>query len=60
MSVTRNLTQVLPKADPNLGTRRMGPRTELLLGTVLGMMVCGIVEGMRVWQIDVDALLNPT
>jgi hypothetical protein len=49
MSVKRNLTQVLPKADPNLGTRCMGAGMELLLGGALGMIVCGFAEGMGLW-----------
>jgi hypothetical protein len=49
MSITRNLTQVLPTVDPNLGAKCIGPGVELLLGTTLGIMMCGVVEGMGLW-----------
>jgi hypothetical protein len=49
MAVTRNLTQVLPKEDPNVGPRCMGPGMELLLGSALGMMLCGVAEVVGLW-----------
>jgi hypothetical protein len=49
MSVTRNLTQVLPKADPNLGTRCARSGMELVLGTALVLLVSGVAEGIGSW-----------
>jgi hypothetical protein len=49
MAVTRNLTQVLPTEDPNVGPRCMGPGMGLLLGSALGMMLCGVAEVVGLW-----------
>jgi hypothetical protein len=49
MAVARNLTQALPKEDPNVGARFTGLGMASLLGSMLGMMLCGAVESMGLW-----------
>jgi hypothetical protein len=49
VAVARNLTQVLPKEDPNVGTKCAGPGMGLLLGSTFGMMLHGVADGMGLW-----------